>query len=97
MLPKAKQLIKSIGTSMPLKSPSTIRFQLSCLVVASVLPVWLVSGVLVFQAYTAKRNQVNQGIPPRGGQASTDGFWMGTHHHAREGGTGRWHVPVGQC
>jgi signal transduction histidine kinase len=41
------------------KSSSTIRFQLACLVLAAVLPVWLVSGFLVFHAYTAKRDQVN--------------------------------------
>lgn len=42
------------------KTPSTTRFQLTCLVVASVLPVWLVSGFLVFHAYSAKRDQVNR-------------------------------------
>ena len=47
---------------MMLKSSSTIRFQLSCLVIASVLPVWLVSGFLVSQAYSAKRSQVNNAM-----------------------------------
>jgi PAS domain S-box-containing protein len=41
---------------------STIRFQLTCLVVAAVLPVWLVSGFLVFHAYSAKRDQVNRNM-----------------------------------
>ena len=41
------------------ESPSTIRFQLACLVLAAVLPVWLVSGFLVFHAYSVKRDQVN--------------------------------------
>ena len=37
---------------------SSIRFQLASLVLASVLPVWLVSGFLVYHAYSAKRDQV---------------------------------------
>jgi len=41
------------------RTPSTIRFQLACLVLASVLPVWLVSGFLVFHAYSTKCDQVN--------------------------------------
>jgi PAS domain S-box-containing protein len=41
------------------KKPSSIRFQLTCLVLAAVLPVWLVSGFLVFHAYSVKRDQVN--------------------------------------
>jgi len=44
---------------MRFRSPSTIRFQLTWLVVTSVLPIWLVSGFLVYQAYSTKRNQVN--------------------------------------
>lgn len=42
------------------KANSTIRFQLTCLVIASVVPVWLVAGFLVFHAYTAKRNQIDR-------------------------------------
>src|SRR5690242_5345453 len=41
---------------------STIRSQLTCLVVACVLPVWLIAGFLVFNAYTSKRNQVNMAM-----------------------------------
>ena len=41
---------------------STIRSQLTCLVVACVLPVWLIAGFLVFNAYTSKRNQVNRAM-----------------------------------
>jgi PAS domain S-box-containing protein len=44
---------------MLFKSPSTIKFQLTCLVLISVLPVWLISGFLVFHAYSTKRDQVN--------------------------------------
>jgi len=44
------------------RSRSTIRFQLTCLVVTCVLPVWLVAGFLVFHAYTAKRNQINRNV-----------------------------------
>ena len=42
------------------KTPSSIRYQLTCLVLVAVLPVWLVSGFLVFHAYSAKRDQVNR-------------------------------------
>ena len=41
------------------KAPLTIRVQLNCLVVLSVLPFWLVSGFLVYQAYSAKHDQVS--------------------------------------
>jgi len=41
------------------KTPTTIRFQLACLVLVSVLPVWLISGFLVFHAYSTKCDQVN--------------------------------------
>jgi len=43
-----------------LQTPSRIRFQLALLVLAAVLPVWLLSGVLVFQAYGTKRDQANK-------------------------------------
>jgi signal transduction histidine kinase/PAS domain-containing protein/ActR/RegA family two-component response regulator len=43
---------------MIFKTPSTIRFQSACLVAASVLPIWLVSFFLLFQAYSEKREQV---------------------------------------
>jgi len=42
------------------KPSTTIRYQLTCLVLAAVLPVWLVSGLLVFHAYTVKRDQVTR-------------------------------------
>jgi PAS domain S-box-containing protein len=44
------------------KNASTIRFQMACLVLAAVLPVWLVSGFLVFHAYSVKRDQVSQNM-----------------------------------
>ena len=44
------------------KTPSTLRSQLTRLVAAAVLPVWLVSGFLVFHAYSAKRGQVNDSM-----------------------------------
>src|SRR6185369_14078813 len=44
------------------RSRSTIRSQLTCLVVTCVLPVWLVAGFLVFHAYSAKRNQINRNV-----------------------------------
>src|SRR6185369_2871940 len=44
------------------KSHSTIRSQLTYLVVTCVLPVWLVAGFLVFHAYSAKRNQINRNM-----------------------------------
>jgi PAS domain S-box-containing protein len=44
------------------RTPSTIRFQLACLVLVSVLPVWLISGFLVFHAYTTKCDQVNNNM-----------------------------------
>ena len=44
------------------RSHSTIRSQLTRLVVACVLPVWLVAGFLVFHAYSAKRNQINRNM-----------------------------------
>ena len=43
-------------------TPSTIRFHLLRLVVASVLPVWLVACVLVCHAYLGKRDQVNRNM-----------------------------------
>jgi signal transduction histidine kinase len=39
--------------------PSTIHFHLLRLVVASVVPVWLITCVLVYNAYVIKREQVN--------------------------------------
>lgn len=42
------------------KRSSTIRYQLACLVLAAVLPVWLVSGLLVYHAYTVKRDEVSR-------------------------------------
>jgi C4-dicarboxylate-specific signal transduction histidine kinase len=47
---------------MVFKNPSTIRFQLTCLVVACVLPVWLVAGYLVFHAYSTKLHEVNDNM-----------------------------------
>jgi len=44
------------------RSHSTIRSKLTCLVIACVLPVWLVAGALVFHAFSAKRNQVNNNM-----------------------------------
>jgi PAS domain S-box-containing protein len=44
------------------RTPSTIRFQLACLVLVSVLPVWLISGFLVFHAYTTKCDQINNNM-----------------------------------
>jgi PAS domain S-box-containing protein len=41
---------------------STIRYQLTCLVVACVLPVWLVAGYLVWHAYTVKLDEVNNSV-----------------------------------
>jgi C4-dicarboxylate-specific signal transduction histidine kinase len=41
---------------------STIRSQLAILVVACVLPVWLVAGFLVVHAYSDKRNQINRNM-----------------------------------
>ena len=41
-------------------TPPTIRFHLVRLVAASVLPVWLVACVLVYNAYFTKRDQVNR-------------------------------------
>ena len=40
------------------KTPLSIRSQLARLVVAAVLPVWLISAVILFYAYSAKREQV---------------------------------------
>ena len=39
--------------------PTTLRFQLTCLVAAAVLPLWIASGLLLYQAYSIKRDQVN--------------------------------------
>jgi len=44
------------------RSHSSIRSQLTYLVVACVLPVWLVAGFLVFHAYSAKRNQISMNM-----------------------------------
>jgi PAS domain S-box-containing protein len=44
------------------RSHSTIRSRLTCLVLAAVLPVWLVSGFLVFHAYSVKRDHVNRNM-----------------------------------
>ena len=41
---------------------STIRYQLTCLVFACVLPVWLVAGYLVWHAYTSKLEEVNSNV-----------------------------------
>ena len=38
---------------------SSIRFQLTCLVTACVVPVWLIAGMFLFNAYAAKLKQVN--------------------------------------
>lgn len=45
-------------TFRPLKNPSNIRSQLAGLMLAAVLPVWILSGWLVFHAYSVKRSQV---------------------------------------
>ena len=42
------------------KTPITLRSQLTRLVAAAVLPVWLVSGVILFYVYSVKRDQVNE-------------------------------------
>jgi PAS domain S-box-containing protein len=41
------------------KKPSTIRFKLTCLVIFSVVPVWLIAAFLVSQAYLAKHSEVS--------------------------------------
>lgn len=41
---------------------STIRSQLTLLVAACVLPVWLLATILVFHSYSVKRNQINSSI-----------------------------------
>jgi PAS domain S-box-containing protein len=53
------------------KTPTSIRYHLTCLVVAAVLPVWLASGVLVFHAYCAKRDQLNDAMLDRARSLST--------------------------
>ncbi len=45
---------------MASKAPLTLRSQLARLVIAAVLPVWVASGLLLFHAYTAKLEQVNE-------------------------------------
>ncbi|HJV34566.1 ATP-binding protein [Geomonas sp.] len=40
----------------------SIRFQLTCLVVACILPFWLIAGYLVYQTYTSKLNKVKTDI-----------------------------------
>lgn len=45
---------------MSLRQNLTIRFFLTCLVVACVLPVWLMAALLVRHAYDAKLEQVNR-------------------------------------
>jgi len=47
-------------STKPPKTTSKIRLQLAGLVLAAVLPVWLLSGFLVYHAYGAKRDQANQ-------------------------------------
>lgn len=47
---------------MLFKKPSTIRFKLTCLVIFSVVPVWLVSAFLVSQAYSAKHSEVSKSM-----------------------------------
>ena len=47
---------------MHFRTPSAIRFQLTRLMAVAVLPVWLVSGILVYHAYTAKRDQLNDAM-----------------------------------
>ena len=47
---------------MLFKKPSTIRFKLTCLVIFSVVPVWLVSAFLVSQAYLAKHSEVSKSM-----------------------------------
>ena len=48
--------------SKPLQKPATLRHQFAWLVLAAVLPVWLVSGLLVYHAYTAKRDEAIRGM-----------------------------------
>lgn len=50
---------------MTLKPPSTIRSQLTRLVIVSVLPVWLLTGLMIFHAYSAKRDEVNDSMLDR--------------------------------
>jgi PAS domain S-box-containing protein len=50
---------------MTFKSPSTIRSQLTRLVLASVLPVWLLCGFLMFYAYSDKREEANDSMLDR--------------------------------
>ena len=50
---------------MTSKPPSTLRSQLTRLVAVAVLPVWLLSCLLIFHAYTQKRDQVNEGMLER--------------------------------
>lgn len=47
---------------MLFRNHSTIRTQLTYLVVACVLPVWLIAGFLVFHAYSSKCNQVSSNL-----------------------------------
>lgn len=44
------------------KTPPTLRFQLIRLVAVSMLPVWLVSGVLLYYAYSSKCGQVTESM-----------------------------------
>jgi signal transduction histidine kinase/CheY-like chemotaxis protein/PAS domain-containing protein len=47
---------------MLFRSDSTIRSQLTYLVIAAVLPIWLVSAYLVYSAFVAKRNEVHDSM-----------------------------------
>jgi signal transduction histidine kinase len=44
------------------RNSSTIRFQLTCLVIACVLPVWVLAVFLVSHAYSSKRDQINRNM-----------------------------------
>gem|GEM_PF-1144513 len=47
---------------MPKKKPTSIRWQLTCLVLACVSPVWAAVGYLVFGGYAAKCEEVNRNL-----------------------------------
>ncbi len=44
------------------QSRTTIRSRLKYLVISCVLPVWLMAGLLVFHAYSTKRNQIDENM-----------------------------------
>jgi PAS domain S-box-containing protein len=61
--PKMLILTRSRKMEMPLRiNNRSIRFQLACLVLVAVLPVWLVAGFLVVYSYNAKCAQVSENM-----------------------------------